>query len=145
MSLRDKIKYYESNISSDILAQPLLKAANLSEYHKQLTRAIISSLKYTAMKMQPKKIFSNNPGGSSLQNPLLEMKYHIKKFYFQIIADTKPYSKVWIRHIVITKCHLIFHYHNAKETHFNIFAIQNFVQNMKKHIWISFIFLGSCL
>ena len=37
-------------MSSDILACQLLKAANLSEYHEQLTRATISNLNYDVIK-----------------------------------------------------------------------------------------------
>lgn len=41
----NKGKQYGSNMSSDILANHLLKAANLSEYHEQWTCATISELK----------------------------------------------------------------------------------------------------
>ena len=32
------------------------------------------------------------------------------------------------------KCNLLFHYRDAIKSHFTIFAIQNFVQNTKKHV-----------
>ena len=63
--LLNKIKQYGSNMSSDILAYRLLKAANLSEYHEQLTRATISELNYDIMKTQLKKIFGDHPSACS--------------------------------------------------------------------------------
>lgn len=66
--LLNKTKQYGSNMSSDILAYRLLKAANLSEYHEQLTRATIQELNYDVMKSQLKKIFGDNPGTSSLES-----------------------------------------------------------------------------
>ena len=53
----NKTKQYGFNMSSDILAYHLLKAANLSEYHEQTTRATTSELKYEVTKTQLKKIF----------------------------------------------------------------------------------------
>ena len=32
----------------------------------------------------------------------------------------------------------------SKKSHFAIFMVQNFVQNMKKHMWITFILMGWC-
>ena len=62
------------NMSSDILAYHLLKGANFSEYHKQLTREIISQLKYEVIKTQLMKISCDNPRGTSFQNPMLDAK-----------------------------------------------------------------------
>ena len=68
--LLNKTKQYGSNMSSDILAYRLLKAANLPEYHEQLTRATIPDLNYDIMKTQLKKIFGDNPSAcSNLENP----------------------------------------------------------------------------
>lgn len=50
--LLNKIKQNRYNISSDILANFLLNRANLPEYHKQLSRATISELKYELTKTQ---------------------------------------------------------------------------------------------
>ena len=44
--LLNKTKKYGSSISSDISSYQLLKAANFSEYHEQLTRAVISNLNF---------------------------------------------------------------------------------------------------
>ena len=41
---------------------------------------------------------------------------------------------VQIKPIAIAKWDLFFRYHDmSKKSHFTIFAIQNFVQNLKKH------------
>ena len=72
-------KQYGSNMLSAILAYRLLKAANISEYYEQLTRATISDLNYDVMKTQLKKIFGNNPSScSSLENPSFASSSGIK-------------------------------------------------------------------
>ena len=58
--LLNKIKWYGSDMSTDILTYRLLKSANLSEQHQQLARAAITELKYGTMKTQLKKIFGDN-------------------------------------------------------------------------------------
>lgn len=62
------------NMSSDILACHLLKGANFSKYHKQLTRETISQLKYEVIKTQLMKISGDKPRGTSFQNPMLDAK-----------------------------------------------------------------------
>ena len=59
--LLNKIKRYDSDMSTDILAYRLLKSANLSEQHQQLARAAITELTYDTVKTQLKKIFGDNP------------------------------------------------------------------------------------
>lgn len=74
-----KTKQYGWNMSGDILAYQLLKAANLSKYHGQLTRATIFNLNYDAIKTQLKKIFEDNPSAChSLENPSFAASFGIK-------------------------------------------------------------------
>ena len=58
--LLNKTKINCTEMSSDILAYRLLKSANLSEHHEQLTRATITELSYESMKLQLKKIFGDS-------------------------------------------------------------------------------------
>ena len=54
-----KTKLFGTEMSDDILAYRLLKAANLSNHHKELIKATIPDLKYDLMKDQLKKTFSD--------------------------------------------------------------------------------------
>ena len=81
-----KTKQYGWNMSADILAYQLLKAANFSKYHEQLTRATIFNLNYDAIKTQLKKIFRDNPSAChSLKNPSFAASFRIK---FDTINET---------------------------------------------------------
>ena len=53
-------KSYGTNISDDVLANRLLKVANLPTYDKQLVKATITELKYDSVKTKLVKIFSDN-------------------------------------------------------------------------------------
>lgn len=59
---------------SDILVYHLLKGANVSEYHEQLTTETIPELKYGVKKTQLKKIFRDNSGGTCFEDPRLDKK-----------------------------------------------------------------------
>ena len=65
-----KCKTYGSDMSDDVLAYRLLKNANLKQSKEQLIKATISDLKYSIMKDQLKKIFSDLSAGSSNTIPL---------------------------------------------------------------------------
>ena len=54
-----KTKSFGTEMSDDILAYRLLKAANLSNHHEELIKATIPDLKYDLMKDQLKKTFSD--------------------------------------------------------------------------------------
>ena len=55
-----KTKSYETNISDDVFAYRLLKAANLPTRDEQLVKATITELKYDSVKTKLVKIFSDN-------------------------------------------------------------------------------------
>ena len=55
-----KTKSYGTNISDDVLANRLLKAANLPTCDKQLVKATITELKYDSVETKLAKIFSDN-------------------------------------------------------------------------------------
>ena len=55
----NKIKFFGTTVSHDILAYHLLKSVNLSEQHGQLAKAIICDLKYDLMKDQLKRTFGD--------------------------------------------------------------------------------------
>ena len=55
-------------MSSDILAYRVIRAGSLSEYHEQLTNAIISELQFEVAKTQLKKIFSDIPRVNSFNS-----------------------------------------------------------------------------
>ena len=48
-------------------------------------------------------------------------------------AGKQANGRVYIKYIIITKCNLFSIIAMPKKSHFTIFVIQNFVQNMKKH------------
>ena len=48
-------KSHKMEILNGVLAYRLLNSANLSEHHKQLVRATVTDMKYSAMKDQLKK------------------------------------------------------------------------------------------
>ena len=64
--------------SDDILAYCLLKSANLSNSHKELTEAKVPELKYDLMKDQLKKTFSD----ASKQIPTKKRNYHGRRYIF---------------------------------------------------------------
>ena len=49
-------------------------------------------------------------------------------------AGKQANGRVYIKYIIITKCDLFSIIAMPEKSHFTIFAIQNFVQNMKKHM-----------
>ena len=57
--LHNKAKSHKMEILDGVLAYRLLNSANLSEQHKQLVGATVSEIKYSIMKEQLKKVFTN--------------------------------------------------------------------------------------
>ena len=62
--LYNKAKTHKMEILDGVLAYRLLNSANLSEQHKQLVRATVSEMKYSIMKEQLKKVFTNTASSS---------------------------------------------------------------------------------
>ena len=52
-------KSHKMEVLDGVLAYCLLNSANLSEQHKQLVRATVNEIKYSIMKEQLKKVFTN--------------------------------------------------------------------------------------
>ena len=68
--LYNKAKSHKMEILDGVLADHLLNSANLSEQHKQLVRATVSEMKYSIMKEQLKKVFTNTTSSPQEEPPV---------------------------------------------------------------------------
>ena len=89
-------------------------------------------------KKKTKKTFSN-----------LVYFFFISKLFFDFLVRKKTFCLILPRfELSISWLQNTIYFHiitMLKESHFTVFVIQNFVQNTKKHLWIPFILLESCL
>ena len=79
----------------------------------------------------------------------LNLHIFISKLFFDFLVRIKTICLILPRfELSISWLQKTIYFHNItmpKKSHFTVFVIQNFVQNMKKHLWIPFNLLGSCL
>ena len=83
----NKTKNYGMELPEGVLAYRYLNGANISEAHKQLVRATLTELKYTNMKEQLKKIFSDptNFMSSVKEEPKIKIEegLEVEDIYYQ--------------------------------------------------------------